>query len=82
MTRWGRRVTGLVAAACLVLAAASCSGDGVASTTEPATTAATAPAATATVPMPAAQQAIDLQARAIARATSGLPVSAGTTALW
>jgi len=73
MTRWGRRVIGLAAAAGLVLAAASCLGDGepATTTTGPATTATTAPTATTTVPMPTGQQAVDLQARAIARARPG-----------
>jgi len=68
MTRWGRRVIGLAAAACFVLAAASCSGEGASapSTTEPATTTTT----TATAPL-SGEQAFELQARAIARAWPG-----------
>ena len=50
-----RRVTGLAAAACFVLAAASCSGADGASTTAP-------------VPALSAEQAFELQARAVARA--------------
>jgi hypothetical protein len=61
------RVAGLVAAACFVLAAASCSGEGGASTTGPAAT------ATTTTPAPVLTEdlAFELQARAVARAWPG-----------
>ncbi|MCU0281312.1 MAG: hypothetical protein MUE66_05700 [Acidimicrobiia bacterium] len=61
MTRWGRRVIGLAAAACFVLAAASCSGDGASTTT-------TAVVSTTAAPALSEEQALELQARAIARA--------------
>jgi hypothetical protein len=64
--RLGRRVTGLAAAACFVLAAASCSGDGGATTS---TTEATRPRTTALALSEG--QTFELQARAIARAWPG-----------
>ena len=66
MTRWGRRVIGLAAAACFVLAAASCSGEGAASTS---TMEATRPRTTALEL--SEEQTFELQARAIARAWPG-----------
>lgn len=61
-----RRVIGLAAAACFVLAAASCSGDGVASTSTTEPVAATV--VTTATPSLSEEQAFELQARAIARA--------------
>jgi hypothetical protein len=68
MTRWGRRVIGLAAAACFVLAAAAWSGgagESATTTTGPATRPSTTALALSE------EQTFELQARAIARAWPG-----------